>query len=55
MNSDVRQGREVGTDETWRVVLASWNGDEIVADGESIRVPKGVNSRGFLIMTLQTA
>lgn len=51
----MRHGREVGTDETWRVVRASWKGDEVVAEGESMRVPKGVNSSVFFAMTLRMA
>lgn len=52
VNSLVRQGREVGTEETWRVVRASWKGEEMVWVGDRRRVPRGVNSRGFLTMTL---
>ena len=42
----------MGTEETCRFVRATWKGEEVVWLGERIRVPRGVNSRGFLMMML---
>ena len=36
-----------GTEETWRFVRASWNGDDVWW-GDRMRVDKGVNVKGFL-------
>ena len=51
-NSSWRQGSESGTEETWSVDRANWNGEEMVCCGERIRVDKGVNVRDFLTVTL---
>ena len=51
-NSSWRQGSESGTEETWSVDRANWNGEDMVCCGERMRVDKGVNVRGFLITRL---
>lgn len=35
------------------MVRAIWKGEEVVLWGERMRVPRGVNSRGFLMMILE--
>jgi hypothetical protein len=51
-NASSRQGSAAGTAETWSLVLAIRKGEEVVWIGDKMRVPNGVNSRGFLFITL---
>lgn len=51
-NASSRHGSDVGTDETWRRVRASWKGEDVVWEGSKTRVPNGVNSRGFFATML---
>jgi hypothetical protein len=51
-NSSSRHGKLVGTAETCNLDLATWKGEDCKCPGDSTRVPKGVNSRGFLMTIL---